>query len=137
MRTTTVAAAALLSLALGCGGGDDPAAEELYGRWANLDAGVYRVWHFEERDAVNPDVAGRTDVFHLYLYDEGSTPTEIQRGFYSIQFGRLVQEVRWDTDGTLTGMTFGNDIYAVSDDSFRLMSSSPDGRRFERVDELP
>lgn len=119
-----------------------PTASQLVGLWVNVDAGEVRAFRFL---AVAPEgastaLAAKPDVYELSFYAEGAAPTVVQRGHYSVQFGRLVTEVvEAPLEPGQVGRTFGNDILAFSATRLTLESTSaPSGERvFVRAPELP
>lgn len=119
-----------------------PNESQLVGLWVNVDAGEVRAFRFlaEAPDDASAALAAKPFVYELSFYPEGSPPTLVQRGHYSVQFGRLVTEVvEAPLDATQQGGTFGNDIRGFSATRLTLESSStPSGERvFRRATDLP
>lgn len=125
-----------MSLA-GCGSAEVIPAD-LYGMWANEDAGTWRVFDFAD-SSDEAELAGRSPVFILYAYSDGTEATQVQRGEYDIVTPDLVTTVLWTPDGANVGESFANEIMDLRADTLTLESSSAASgvRVFDRVDTLP
>lgn len=131
---------AALLLITGCGGGAPPAADELYGLWANTgDDGTVRVLDFDETGAA-PDLAGLTDVYSIHMYAAGTAPVEVQRGTFEILEGdgwELVTTVTADQDGSTVGQSFGNPILDFDGDTLTLETGDGGERVYAATDAMP
>lgn len=126
-----------------------PTDDDLHGAWAETEDGTVRAWVFHE--ALDEDwTGGLSNVFEIYVYDEGTEPVRRQGGTYEVDEVPLtaaddairpaiVQRIQWAEDTSLLGAFFGNEIRAWSPRRLVLgAASADDGRRtFLRVDDLP
>jgi hypothetical protein len=142
MRTKCLLVVLIIGLgvfAVACGGdeSDLPSATELYGAWENVEAGEVRVFVFEETNDLYPDLAGRTMVYQLYFYAEGTPPVMVQRGTYEVKEGHLVTTLTWAADAAMgaVGASYANILYRWSGGSFTMESTSAaSGKRvFESI----
>lgn len=135
MRPTSRWVRTTLGLALGLAlaacdsdtGGGLPDRSDLIGLWINIDSGQVRAFEFEALAPADAPaaVAGKPDVYTLWSYPSGTTPTVAQRGQYAILEGRLVTSVLdAPNDTSQVGRTFGNDILAFTRDRLTLQSDS-------------
>ena len=112
---------------------------DLYGLWSNLDADGVTIRAFEFAETLDDmELEGRTDVYHLYNYADGTPEVLVQVGAYTLTEEALVTEALWDTAGS-TG-TWSNDFLGWKEgESFVLASdSAEDGEReFRKVAKLP
>ncbi len=128
--------------------------EELYGMWANQDAGEWRVFQFAalSDEFANPNFYSTYQAYQVYQYPDGGEPVVVQWGTYAVNQGMvlevddgyareidnvLITTATGSADGQLG--TFTNPIFASSDNALTLYSeSAASGRRhFTREVDLP
>jgi hypothetical protein len=112
----------------------------LYGLWANEDAGTWRVFAFAAADdGAAPDLAGRSNVYRVHLYPDGQSAAEVQRGTFAITDGHLVTSVIWADDASFIGRDFANIVEGLEANTLRLESTSASSgtRVYKRVSALP
>lgn len=130
----------LLATLTGCGGAH-PSPEELYGLWARpAEEGNIGVLDFAASDAEDPVLAGLSDVYHIYVYPEGTEPVNMQSGTFLVAEGdgwEIVWTVSYDPGGLYTGMSFGNPIAKFDGDSLTLASDDGSERVYSSVTAMP
>jgi hypothetical protein len=111
---------------------------ELYGLWGNLDAGTWRVFEFSET-LDDPDLAGSSPAYRVYVFEEATEATVVQRGGYDVVEDVLVTSVVWAEDAAQVGQTYGNAIVRLSRSVLVLeVTSTADGQRsFDALDQIP
>lgn len=133
--------AAVLFGSLTACGGAHPEPDELYGMWARpAEEGNIGVFEFAASDDTDPVLAGLADVYHIYVYPEGSAPIEMQSGTFMVAEGdgwELVWTVSWDPEGLYAGMTFANPITGFDGDSLTLASDDGSERTYATVGAMP
>jgi hypothetical protein len=117
-----------------------PLATDLYGLWSNIDdTATVRVLEFKP-PGQDPDIAGSSDVYHIYNYPQGSEATEVQRGTYEIARGdgwELVTTSLWDPSGVTVGESFGNPIRGFDDDALTLELEDGSERDYSSTETMP
>lgn len=100
-----------------------PETTDLDGTWVHASDAQVRAFEFASI-IDDPVLDGFTNVYRLYLYDEGSEPTVVQMGQYAVEHDILVnvggESVErddvlvtgplWSSDGIGVGGAFGNAI---------------------------
>lgn len=128
--------------------------EDLYGLWANEEAGTWRVFEFEaSSDAfLNPNFVGAVQAYQVFVYEAGAEPEVVQWGTFAIAqdyyfqvdeaYARsldnvLITSASGSADGALG--TYANPIFALGEGSLTMYSESAPGHRrtFARRSELP
>ena len=128
------------ALVLGACNTTNPAPEDLYGLWVNVDDGDGMVRAFEFADSSEEaGLEGVSPVYRLYVYAELSDVVEVQRGSYDVVEDHLVQTILWDVNTALVGQTFGNEIYGFNGRVLELESgsSATGARNYESAEQLP
>lgn len=144
----------IVAVWLACAPKAPESAADLVGTWANHEDATWRVWRFEATDSDgDPDLAGQSDVYHIFVYGDAEGPIEVQQGTYGVEDGVLVNTdageeemdgvlvttVTASIDGVGVGQTFGDPFYAWTGDSFTIRSASAaSGKRtYEAVNAMP
>ncbi len=130
----------MLAALTACGGAH-PEPSELYGLWARpAEEGNIGVLDFAPSDATDPVLAGLSDVYHIYVYPEGTTPVNVQSGTFQVAEGdgwEIVWTVSYDPEGLYTGMSFGNPIAKFTGDELTLDSDDGTKRVYSSVAAMP
>ena len=108
---------------------------DLYGMWQNLDGTTYRVLVFKAQDDTgSADLEGYTNVYWIYIYEQGGEPVLVQRGTFFKEtvsdIPALVTTAIYNTLSPFQGMRYSNEILEFS--ARRLVLHSTTSSTFER-----